>query len=63
MRYWRTDYSVPFPGATGAYVHTGGSAHAWSCFLELRACRRWPSANQFHVPPAWRTGPATRLQA
>ena len=24
MHYWRTDFSVPYPGATGAAVHTGG---------------------------------------
>lgn len=23
MRYWRTDFKVPFPGADGSKVHTG----------------------------------------
>ena len=24
MRYWRTDFNVPFPGSDGSLVHTGG---------------------------------------
>ena len=26
MRYWRTDFKVPFPGADGSKVHTGARA-------------------------------------
>ena len=26
MRYWRTDFDVPFPGSDGAMVHTGAAA-------------------------------------
>lgn len=25
MRYWKTDYDIPYPGAEGALVHTGDS--------------------------------------
>lgn len=23
MRYWKTDFDIPYPGSEGAYVHTG----------------------------------------
>ena len=23
MRYWKTDYDIPYPGSEGALVHTG----------------------------------------
>ena len=26
MRYWRTDYDIPYPGSEGALVHTGDLA-------------------------------------
>lgn len=25
MRYWKTDYDIPYPGSEGALVHTGDS--------------------------------------
>lgn len=25
MRYWKTDYDIPYPGSEGALVHTGNS--------------------------------------
>ena len=25
MRYWKTDYDIPYPGSEGALVHTGSS--------------------------------------
>lgn len=28
MRYWKTDYDIPYPGSEGALVHTGDSSKA-----------------------------------
>ena len=32
MRYWRSDFHLPFPGAEGAKVHTGMA----SCTVQLQ---------------------------
>jgi hypothetical protein len=31
MRYWRTDFKVPFPGSDGSKVHTGARSRLNPC--------------------------------
>ena len=41
MRYWRTDFKVPFPGADGSKVHTGACAPSAGARFPFLAASAW----------------------
>lgn len=45
MRYWKTDYDIPYPGSEGALVHTGDSC-------KLKNIPRLPPGRFLHLNPS-----------
>ena len=51
MRYWKTDYDIPYPGSEGALVHTGTVSFGFQA-------RIWFHSDCILVKPAAKSIPA-----
>jgi hypothetical protein len=49
MRYWRTDFKVPFPGSDGSKVHTGAALPDPHVFSQKPPAGRHSSAACVHA--------------